>query len=109
MAHTSVDTWTVVLPAQQQRSLEFKALINDKTWALGANGWADTAETSIEYFPWFKKTTGRYEYLRQVPSPQFGNTRDVVVYVPPSYDENTLKIYSELLVGAFGVSKCSDT
>jgi hypothetical protein len=98
MTHISGDTWSAKFSAQQG-AIEFKALINDKTWALGANGQVDlSTNTNVNYFPWFKRTSGRYEYVRQVPSPQFKNTRDLVVYLPPSYDENTLKVYQELLI-----------
>lgn len=35
--------------------------------------------------------SGRYEYVRNVYSPQLQNVRDLVVYLPPSYDENHYK------------------
>lgn len=35
---------------------------------------------------------GRYEYVYAVFSPQLSNTRDLVVYLPPSYDENSYKV-----------------
>jgi len=34
----------------------------------------------------------RYGYIRNVWSPQLNNSRDLVVYVPPSYAENPHKV-----------------
>jgi len=49
-------------------------------------------------FPFFYTENGRYEYYRNVYSPQLNNTRDLVIYTPPSYLENTLKEYSNVLL-----------
>ena len=39
-----------------------------------------------------------YKVIGQVFSPQLNNTRDIVIYTPPSYYENTLKPMTNVLV-----------
>ena len=39
----------------------------------------------------------RYTYIRDVVSQELGNTRDLVIYTPPSYYENQFKLFSDLL------------
>lgn len=53
---------------------------------------------SYDYYPWFHSGQGRYTYIRNVQSPQLKNVRDLVVYLPPSYDENPFKRYDDVLV-----------
>ena len=74
-----------------------KALIDDSQWQLGANSVVSDSKGWV-VFPFFFSTAGRYEYVRSVPSRALGNTRDIVVYVPPSFDENPYKLYDHLLV-----------
>jgi hypothetical protein len=66
-------------------------LVDDQTWSIGANFNVDSQGASI--YPWFYSTTGRYTYVRNVMSKELNNTRDLVVYVPASFDENSLKTF----------------
>lgn len=101
LARVATNTFSVTLdipPSQRCGSLQYKALVDDRTWQVGANEavlfdmCASASGTfSATTYPFFGTQTGRYEYVRDVFSPQLNNTRDLVVYLPPSYDENYLK------------------
>jgi len=81
--------------------LQFKPLIDDKDWSIGANFGISLPEdnTYIQFYPWFYSQKGSYEVLPQeIYSPQLNNTRQLVIYTPPSYFENTLKTIKNVLV-----------
>ncbi|KAJ5072162.1 putative conserved membrane protein [Anaeramoeba ignava] len=93
--------------------LQMKALVDDNDWQIGANFMVDISgiqnykgSDSVSYsfkgYPWFYTTDGEYKYIRNVYSPQLNNTRDLVIYTPPSYNENYLKIYDNILVAHDG-------
>ena len=73
-------------------------LVGDNTWQVGANAQVTVTASSgtqswyTNVYPWFGSQPGRYEYVYGVYSPQLQNTRDLVVYLPPSYDENPYKV-----------------
>ena len=87
-----------------------KVLVDDQTWMIGANAKIIVAKESsnIDLYPWFYSHQGtyvvlinarhthvanRYQVLRQtIYSPQLKNNRPLVIYTPPSYYENTLKV-----------------
>ncbi len=60
-------------------------------------------------FPFFKVQSGRYEYIHNVISKKLGNTRDVVVYLPPSYDENLIKSRYDILIMQDGQNIFNDS
>ncbi|KAH3757936.1 alpha/beta hydrolase [Pelomyxa schiedti] len=101
----ATDEWRLVISApndSRNTTLQLKVLVNDNTnlWQIGANSvYTITPYTYIIYvFPWFYTSTGGYEYIRNVVSPQLQNNRDLVVYLPPSFYENTYKVYQNILV-----------
>jgi len=49
-------------------------------------------------YPWFSKSEGTFKLFSKVYSPVLKNSRDVIVYLPPSYTENTNKVYKNVLV-----------
>lgn len=53
---------------------------------------------SVNVYPFYEPNRGTIATLADVFSPQLKNSRDIVVYLPPSYFENTLKNYSSVLV-----------
>jgi len=86
--------------------IQYKVLVDDKTWMVGLN--AETAVTEaadfqVAVFPWFGSQGGTVTLLPSaVYSPQLNNSRQIVVYTPPSYTENPFKIYGDLLVAHDG-------
>lgn len=90
-----VSTTLNVGQARFSTVLSFKVLVNDQDWQTGANEQlvVDGLSASYAYaaYPWFGSQTGQYVYINDVYSPQLNNTRDLVLYLPPSYTENTLK------------------
>ena len=108
------------------KPLEVKVLIADKQWMLGSNHFiplsSATNETTTQLFPWFFTYSGTLKTIAKVYSSELGNYRDIIYYLPPSYNENTLKRYSNVLVmhdgqnlfnpktSAFGTAwMCQDT
>jgi predicted alpha/beta superfamily hydrolase len=65
---------------------------------LGANQVADVTKGTVDVYPWFFNTQGTLKVFKDVYSPQLNNSRDVIVYMPPSYTENTLKVHKNVLV-----------
>jgi len=54
--------------------------------------------SSVTIYPWFHSNQGEYSIIGTIYSPQLNNTRDIIVYTPPSYYENTLKTQTNILV-----------
>lgn len=100
MRSERTDNWSITLPMPGNgTTLAFKALINDRIWAVGANAVAAGGVSSVSYYPWFRPGGGRYE-VTSISSPT--GPRGVVAYLPPSYDENPYAQYDELLVVSDG-------
>jgi predicted alpha/beta superfamily hydrolase len=80
-------------------SFEFKVLADDTTWEQGSNHHFTVAQGSRDIYPWFNTKSGdTNKIIRNVYSKELNNTRDVIFYLPPSYYENSLKTYSNILV-----------
>lgn len=77
-----------------------KPLKGDVSWSIGANFQVriPNESSSVAIYPWFWSHSGNYEVIGSVYSPQLNNTRQIVVYTPPSYYENTLKTMNNVLV-----------
>ena len=105
MSIMSENTWYIKLTGSMDDGAmaSFKTLVNDKTWMIGCNAMFNfTSSTqnnvSIDIYPWFYTSTGRYKVIPNIYSSQLKNFRDLIVYTPPSYYENTLKQYANVLV-----------
>lgn len=100
MHKTRQDTWTASVECEKDSVVELKALINDRTWMIGANHHvnfeSDGASTTI--YPWFSTYQGNTQVFPNVYSPELENYRDVIVYFPPSYFENPLKLHKNVLI-----------
>jgi len=97
----STDTWSVDVNCDGDvQDLQAKILIGDQQWSLGANTVCDLSDgQDCELFPWFFNSNGRYEVIEQkFYSSSFHNYRNVIMYLPPSYDENQYKYYPTLLM-----------
>ncbi len=80
------------LPAKAQ----FKPLLDDATWARGAN-YAVARGATVDVYPHFFTTQGTVKQLFPAfHSTVLGNDRVVRAYLPPSYDENPLAKYPVL-------------
>ena len=53
----------------------------------------DASSAELHLYPWFLSHASSLETLPSVRSPQLGNSRDISVRLPPSYAENTTKVY----------------
>jgi predicted alpha/beta superfamily hydrolase len=82
---TSGDRW--VLDLRPSKTIELKPLFDDAIWARGAN-WAVAPGQTLEIWPTFFHDRGRLEHRADLDA-----AHDVVVYLPPSYDENAAERY----------------
>jgi len=92
--------------------LEFKILFEDTTWMIGSNAifvLGSQDSYNIIVYPYFKSTNGRYGYIRDVYSNELKNYRDLVIYTPPSYNENIMKIYRNVLIMHDGQNLFNDS
>jgi predicted alpha/beta superfamily hydrolase len=96
MTWTSGNVWVWEAPSAPS-SFEFKVLLNDSVWSTGGN-YRVTASSprSIDIYPFFGASHGSMAGISDFFSPQLGNTRDITLYLPPSYDENLAKRYPVL-------------
>ncbi len=96
MTWTTGNVWVWQAPAGLS-SFQFKVLVNDSTWSTGGN-YRVTATTarSIDVYPFFGASQGSLVTLPAFHSPQLNNDRDIRLYLPPSYSENTAKRYPVL-------------
>ena len=97
MTQVSSTEWQTTLQCTSQ-NVELKVLVGDTQWMVGANAIASPAAGAFEMYPWFNNAAGTLKVFKSVWSPQLNNSRDVIVYLPPSYLENTLKVHSNVLV-----------
>jgi predicted alpha/beta superfamily hydrolase len=68
-------------------TLEWKPLLDDATWSRGKNFVVEPGQT-VDIYPHFVTSKGRYLRVTGVRSTVLGNTRAVWLYLPPSFDEN---------------------
>jgi len=95
------DQWTIDLDCDANTStFEVKLLVKDSTWMLGANHHVDLSlESTLTLYPWFNTKAGSTAtIIKNVYSKELNNTRDVILYLPPSYNENTYKRYKNVLI-----------
>ena len=82
------DTWTYATDLITA-AIDFKPMLDDATWSRGPNYHALPGQT-VDIYPHFVTTAGSYS--RRWPaftSTVLASTRGIMVYLPPSYDENT--------------------
>ncbi|MBN8725692.1 MAG: alpha/beta hydrolase [Acidobacteria bacterium] len=91
---TSSNIWVYSWP-NSVGNVEVKPMINDLTWSIGAN-YKITAGSTVDIYPLFKNTKGTFSKITNFYSPQFGNNRTLLIYLPPSYKENYAKRYPVL-------------
>lgn len=95
---------------QRNSIVELKSLVNDQVWQLGANSQFDLSQIVmarktlngrvpvLDIYPWFFTYEGNIITYTGFYSPQFNNYRNVSVYYPPSYFENDLKTFDNILI-----------
>jgi predicted alpha/beta superfamily hydrolase len=96
----NTDEFTVNIQcASDVSEFEVKLLVNDVTWMQGANHHVKLSEGfTTEIYPWFNTKNGQTSIIKNVFSKELNNTRDVIFYTPPSYYENSLKRYKNVLI-----------
>ena len=115
---TEKDTWEFQLqftipgyelPSDQKppARFEFRVYLGDSQDMLGPNFVLDlplstnvknvSKISEIWEYPWFFSTKGNV-IQRQIRSPQLGEDRNVNIFLPPSFQENTYKQYETLIM-----------
>jgi len=95
--------------SKQLNTLEFKTLVNDQYWQVGSNSLTLVQNGKIVIYPFFFSQKGQYKVHNNIYSTILKNTRDIVVYTPPSYLENYLKTYSDVLLMHDGQNLFNDS
>jgi predicted alpha/beta superfamily hydrolase len=81
------DTWTLT-STTVVGTIEWKPLLDDKTWAIGPN-YHVTAGQTVDVYPHFTVQQGQVSKLiASFTSTVLPSTRDIWVYLPPTYLEN---------------------
>jgi predicted alpha/beta superfamily hydrolase len=91
---TTGNVWVASWP-DAAGDVDVKPLINDTRWSTGGN-YRVRAGTTVDIYPFFGPSTGRLVKVTNFWSPQLGNGRTLVIYLPPSYSENLTKRYPVL-------------
>jgi predicted alpha/beta superfamily hydrolase len=91
---TSGNVW-VASWSSSAGDLDIKPLINDTAWSIGAN-YRVRAGATVDLYPFFHASAGSLSPVPGFASPQLGNSRTLMVYLPPSYGENRVKRYPVL-------------
>jgi predicted alpha/beta superfamily hydrolase len=88
MTAAGQDTWTLTSTAVVG-TIEWKPLLDDKTWAIGPN-YHITAGQTVDVYPHFTVLQGQVSKLiASFTSTVLPSTRDIWVYLPPTYLENS--------------------
>jgi predicted alpha/beta superfamily hydrolase len=90
---TSGNVW--VYTWRTAGDVDLKPLIDDAQWSTGGN-YRVRAGTTIELYPFFGRSAGSVVEVASFASPELGNQRSLVIYLPPSYGENAAKRYPVL-------------
>jgi predicted alpha/beta superfamily hydrolase len=101
MNRDSNDQWSLTLTYTTPGvRVEVKSLLNDQTWQVGSNAIITTPANNgdARVFPWFGTQQGTVSLLSAISSPELGNSRQLSLYLPPSYSENTLKTITNLVI-----------
>lgn len=69
-------------------TVEWKPLLDDRTWSIGPN-YAAQAGSTVDIWPHFTTGNGQVSVAFQHRSTVLGNTRGIWVYLPPTYLENS--------------------
>jgi len=81
--------------------VELKVLDNDRVWMIGSNyklTLSPSSNSTVIIYPWFSTGQGKIQTEGNIYSPQFDNTRNLLLYLPPSYSENPFKVYYFILM-----------
>jgi predicted alpha/beta superfamily hydrolase len=93
------------------QTLSFKTLVADAKWQIGSNEKVVLPSSSglVTSYPFYLSQSGSYAVTTRLHSSRLGNNRDVIVYFPPSYQENTLKSYADVLIMHDGENLFNDS
>lgn len=91
---TTGNIWVATWP-NSAGDVDVKPLFNDSTWSVGAN-YRVKAGTTVDVYPFFGTQNGTTAIVNNFWSPQLQNSRKLIVYLPPSYQENPDKRYPVL-------------
>lgn len=94
-AWTSGNVW-VYSWSDTVGDMDLKPLFNDVSWSVGAN-YHVPAGATVDVYPYFNaQAKGVLQKINNFYSPQLGNSRTLILYLPPSYYKNPLKRYPVL-------------
>jgi predicted alpha/beta superfamily hydrolase len=91
---TTGNVWTYTV-ANTVGDVDLKPLVNDTAWSTGGNYHVKSGAT-LDIYPFFGPSTGTFTQVTNFFSPELNNSRTLILYLPPSYNENPAKRYPVL-------------
>lgn len=92
---TSGNVWVYTTPPSDG-GFSFKPLVNDASWSIGANYVVPDGNAVVDIYPFFFTAQGRLETVSGFYSQILQRSRNLRIYLPPSYNENLAKSYPVL-------------
>lgn len=92
---TPGNIWVYETP-ESDGDFEFKPLLNDSHWSIGGNYTVPAGDSVVDIYPFFGSQGGSLVTIDDFYSTTLGNSRDIIIYLPPGYHENTLANYPVL-------------
>ncbi|WP_428261847.1 alpha/beta hydrolase [Haliangium sp.] len=92
---TAGNDWVLTTPASSG-GFEFKPLFNDSQWSVGANYVVPSGDSVVHVYPFFGPAQGSLHTISGFFSQNMQDSRDITIYLPPSYTENAAKQYPVL-------------
>lgn len=114
MNHTGANKWSASVffgESNVGSVLSFKIMANTSYFQTGANEKVTLPRSNVcvEVFPWFGNQNGSYSIMANLASSELNNSRSVIVYLPPSYSENSEKRFRHVLVMHDGQNLFNDS
>lgn len=88
------NVWTYTWP-DSLGTVTMKPTLGDDKVSIGGT-YVLAAGSSVDIYPFFGAPFGKVSIIPKFESPQLGNTRNLRIYLPPSYNENLAKRYPVL-------------
>lgn len=92
---TPGNVWVINTPVAAG-GFTFKPLINDQQWSVGSDYQVPSGDSVVHIYPFFGPAQGSIQTISGFFSQNLQNSRDINVYLPPSYFENQAKTYPVL-------------
>lgn len=92
---TPGNVWVYTTPSSAG-GFSFKPLLNDSAWSVGGDYQVPSGTSVVHVYPFFGPSLGSVHTVPGFYSQELQNSRNLYIYLPPSYGENPAKHYPVL-------------